>query len=169
MFTGIIKEIGEIIEVRPAGKSMLLGISCDKILEGMNIGDSISVDGICLTVNDISGKSFRCDVSTNTVGSTNLKNVSLKRKVNLEDALKASDKLGGHMVTGHVDTTVKLLKTVKKENAYELTIELPPPLRPYIAEKGSVALNGISLTVVEKKKDSFTVFVIPHTFNNTNI
>jgi len=169
MFTGIIKGMGEIIEIESSGKSRLLGINCDDTFLDINTGDSIAVDGVCLTATEISEKGFKCDVSINTVNSTTLKDVVLGSKVNLEDALKASDKLGGHLVTGHIDTTIKFLDILKEENAYKLAFEMPDRLKAFIAPRGSVALNGISLTVVEKQKNRFTVYVIPHTFDNTNI
>lgn len=169
MFTGIVKEMGEIADVKKTAKSGELTIKCSNILDDIAIGDSIAVDGICLTVTKTLKDGFKCDASVNTIGSTTLKDASSGDIVNLEDALEASDKLGGHMVTGHIDSTAKLLSLSRDENAFKLSISLPDDLRILIAPKGSVAINGISLTVVQVSKEVFTVYVIPHTYRNTNI
>lgn len=169
MFTGIIKEVGEVKGITSSGSDRKLEISCDKIAAGMEIGDSISVDGVCLTVTHKGKKTFKTDVSSNTLGSTALGQLNTGSKVNLEDSLRISDKIGGHLVTGHIDTTVRLLGITRKSNSYILTVELPEKIRDFVAPNGSVSLNGISLTVVDVKKDSFTVYIIPHTFKSTNM
>lgn len=169
MFTGIIKEVGEIKGITSSGSDKELEILCSNIAEGMEIGDSVSVDGVCLTVTDKRKKVFKADASSNTLQSTTLGRLKTGDKVNLEDSLRVSDKIGGHLVTGHIDTMVRILKITRKSNSYILAVELPDEINPFIAPRGSVSLNGISLTVVETQEDSFTVYIIPHTFRYTNM
>lgn len=163
MFTGIIEDVGEIKEI--SYKSLVVKTS----LDGINIGDSIAVNGICLTVVEVKKIStfyeFYCDISFETFSRTNLKFLRLKDKVNLERALKLNSRLNGHIVTGHIDTIVKLEK-IEGENFY---FSLPSEYEKYVVEKGSVALDGISLTVAYKRTNVFCVSVIPFTLNNTNL
>ncbi len=163
MFTGIIEDVGEIKEI--SYKSLVVKTS----LDGINIGDSIAVNGICLTVVEVKKigtfYEFYCDISFETFSRTNLKFLRLKDKVNLERALKLNSRLNGHIVTGHIDTIVKLEK-IEGENFY---FSLPSEYEKYVVEKGSVALDGISLTVAYKRTNVFCVSVIPFTLNNTNL
>lgn len=163
MFTGIIEDIGEIKEI--TSKFLVIRTSLDNI----NIGDSIAVNGICLTVVECRKintlHEFMCDISLETFNRTNLKFLKPKDKVNLERSLKLNGRFGGHIVTGHIDTIVKLEK-IEGENFY---FSLPSEYEKYVVEKGSVALDGISLTVTYKGKNVCCVSVIPFTLNNTNL
>ena len=167
MFTGIIKETGKITSVRESPESKELVISCSAIRPGLCIGDSVAVNGCCLTVKKLSSGGFTADISYSTLNSTTFKYVSPGEAVNLEDSLRLSDKLGGHFVTGHIDTTIKFLGIKKIGNSFELSMELPQQYYVNIATKGSVAVDGISLTVAETGRDFFTAAIIPHTYENT--
>jgi riboflavin synthase len=169
MFTGIIKEIGIITAVREGPESKELAITCSAMRPGLRIGDSVAVNGCCLTVKRLSSEGFTADISYSTLKSTTFKYVSPGGTVNLEDSLKLSDRLGGHFVTGHIDTTIKFLGIKKIGSSFELSLELPQQFHSNIAAKGSVAVDGISLTVAETGRDFFTAAVIPHTFENTCI
>jgi riboflavin synthase len=167
MFTGIIKETGNITAVSESHESKELAISCNAIRPVLCIGDSVAVNGCCLTVKRLSPEGFAADISYSTLNSTTFKNVRSGDAVNLEDSLKLSDKLGGHFVTGHIDTTIKLLEIKKIGSSFELSLELPRQYYTNIAAKGSVAVDGISLTVAETGRDFFTAAIIPHTYENT--
>jgi riboflavin synthase len=167
MFTGIIKETGKITAVRESPESKEFAISCIAIRPNVCIGDSVAVNGCCLTVKKLSGEGFTADISYSTLNSTTFKNARSGEVVNLEDSLKLSDKLGGHFVTGHIDTTIKFLGIKKIGNSFELSLELPLQYHANIAPKGSVAVDGISLTVAETGRDFFTAAIIPHTYENT--
>ena len=164
MFTGIIEETGSLIKLSN-GK---ISVACSKILEDIKIGDSISTNGICLTVTSFDSKSFHADVMPETIRRTSLENLKAGDKVNLERALQLSDRLGGHIVSGHIDG-VGAIKSMKPEgNAVIITVKAERDLLKYIAVKGSVALDGMSLTVVNASDDSFSVSLIPHTLEVTN-
>ena len=167
MFTGIIKETGKITAVRESPESKEFIISCSVIRPGLCIGDSVAVNGCCLTVKRLSSEGFAADISFSTLNSTTFKRVRSGEIVNLEDSLKLSDKLGGHFVTGHIDTTIKFLGMKKIGNSFKLSLELPLQYYANIAAKGSVAVDGISLTVAEIGRDFFTAAIIPHTYENT--
>jgi riboflavin synthase len=167
MFTGIIKETGKITAVRESQESKELSISCSAIRPDLGIGDSVAVNGCCLTVKRLSIEGFAADISYSTLKSTTFKYVSPGEAVNLEDSLKLSDRLGGHFVTGHIDTTIKFLGIKKIGSSFELSLELPQQFYSNIAAKGSVAVDGISLTVAETGRDFFTAAIIPHTYENT--
>ena len=164
MFTGIIEEIGQFSRLS-GGK---ITIACRKVLEDVNIGDSIAVNGICLTVTTFDGGSFSADVMPETIRRTSLDNLKMGDIVNLERALRLGDRFGGHIVSGHIDG-VGRIKTMKSEgNAIIITVETSRDLLKQIASKGSVALDGMSLTVVEAGNDEFSVSLIPHTREVTN-
>ncbi len=169
MFTGIIKETGRIIKIEDNITSRVLKVQCDKILKNLNTSDSISVNGACLTVTGIDSQGFTCDVSFNTIKNTSLSDARAGDIVNLEDSLTASDKLGGHFVNGHVDCTAPILKVVNTGRFYNIKVELPPEIRDFIALNGSVAIDGISLTVAGVNSDSFNLVIIPYTYENTNL
>ena len=164
MFTGIIEELGTIDSF---GKGTIK-INCKKILEDAKIGDSISVNGICLTITTFNADSFNADVMPETVRRTSLENLRKGDCVNLERALKLSDRLGGHIVSGHIDGTGTIKSMRTEGNAIIVTIQADKNLLKYIVSKGSVALDGMSLTVVDIKSDSFSVSLIPHTRDVTN-
>lgn len=169
MFTGIIKETGKIIKILDKQKDRELKIHCAKILADLKTGDSVSVNGVCLTVTDINREGFYCDVSFNTLANTSLKYIKPGEEVNLENSLTSSDRLGGHFVSGHVDCTVKILEILKTGSSYTIKLKLPSSIRDFIVPKGSVAIEGISLTVSETDDNSFGVVIIPYTFKYTNL
>lgn len=167
MFTGIVEEIGRIIGIEKKSESMVLTIEGEKVLENTAIGDSIATNGICLTVTSLGENSFTADVMPETVYRTSLENLSSGTEVNLERALTLNKPLGGHMVQGHIDGTGTLSSTEKKGNSLLMTITAKPSLPKYIVEKGSIALDGTSLTVVAVTENDFTVSLIPQTLEDT--
>lgn len=167
MFTGIIEEIGIVKSV----KSKVITIEANKIFEDLKLGDSVSVNGTCLTVasfeNKIFPKIFNADITLETLSRTNLGELKSGFKVNLERALTLNGRLGGHIVSGHIDG-VGIIKNISKNcDDIKLTIEVSSNLMKYIIEKGSVAVDGISLTVAEVNKNNFSVAIIPHTLKET--
>lgn len=169
MFTGIIEERGIIKSIRAGGKSSRMVISAAKILEELKIGDSINTDGVCLTVTEFSSSSFTVDVMPETMLRSTFGKLKPGSTVNLERALRLSDRLGGHIVSGHIDGTGRLEKIRKDENAIWLSIVAEEPILRYIVEKGSVAIDGISLTIAKIDLHTFEVSVIPHTQAETTI
>jgi len=169
MFTGIIKETGKISKIRDSKDCKELTIECRLLIKDMKIGDSVAVNGCCLTVTSFNKEHFTCDISYGTLGSTTLANIKTGELLNLEDSLTIGDKLGGHFVAGHVDGVVKIAKIAMIGNSYKLDITPPLHLAPFLAQKGSAALDGISLTVAQSKKDLVSFAIIPHTFENTNL
>lgn len=167
MFTGIIKETGTIRKIIDKVQDIEFEVGSSVILKDVKTGDSIAINGVCLTVKGFDGNSFTFDVSSNTLAHTNLGELKTGDRVNLEDSLTPSDKLGGHFVSGHIDCTTRITSIVKTGRAYEITFDLPSEAAPFITERGSVAIDGISLTVTEVTGDSFKVVIIPHTFENT--
>jgi len=169
MFTGIIEEKGFIKSIRSGGRSSRMVISAAKILEDLKIGDSINTDGVCLTVTEFSSSSFTVDVMPETLLRSTFGKLKPGSTVNLERALRLSDRLGGHIVSGHIDGSGRLEKIRKDENAIWLSIIAEEPILRYIVEKGSVAIDGISLTVAKVDHRAFEVSVIPHTQAETTI
>lgn len=163
MFTGIIEEIGRIASVT---NSKVI-VKSAKILADTNLGDSISVNGVCLTVTKIGKSSFEADVSQETFRVTALRNLKSGDSVNLERAMPANGRFGGHIVTGHIDGTARIISITKNNEFYDLIIELNEAQLKYIVKKGSVAINGISLTVADIDKKNIKIAVIPFTFENT--
>jgi len=167
MFTGIIEEIGIIDSIQWGAKSAVLKIQARKVLEDLSIGDSINTNGICLTVTEFNSSGFSVDVMSETIKSTNLNNLKSGSKVNLEPALQISDKLGGHIVSGHIDGT-GIIKDIKRDdNAIWYYFECEESVLRYIIKKGSVAIDGISLTVADVFDQIFSVSIIPHTAKST--
>lgn len=163
MFTGIIEEIGVLKERRDGSHSCTLTVRCEKILEGTKIGDSIAVNGTCLTVTKLNADSFDVDVTPETMRRTAFSIVRVGSKLNLERALRIGDRLGGHLVSGHVDFVGKLIKKEQEGNAVNLTFSVPEQWMKYILAKGSIAIDGVSLTIAKKQSNSFFVSLIPHT------
>lgn len=167
MFTGIIEEIGIVKSV----KSKVITIEANKIFEDLKLGDSVSVNGTCLTVasfeNKIFHKIFNADITLETLSRTNLGELKSGFKVNLERALTLNGRLGGHIVSGHIDGVGIIKNISKNSDDIKLIIEVSPNLMKYIIEKGSVAVDGISLTVAEVNKNNFSVAIIPHTLKET--
>ena len=167
MFTGIVEEIGTIEGISINRSSNVIQISANKVLEGTVIGDSIAVNGVCLTVTDISNNSFNADIMPETLNRTYMKNLHKGDKVNLERAMLIGSRFGGHVVSGHIDGIGKITDIVSNDNAVWYTIESSREILYYIVEKGSVALDGISLTVAYVDDRCFKVSVIPHTRSQT--
>lgn len=165
MFTGIIEETGKIHSIT----SEKIIIECGIILEDSKIGDSIAVNGACLTISDLSDKSFTADISPETVRITSLGKLRAGDYVNLERAMLANGRFGGHIVSGHVDGLGKLLAIKPCKDFYELKVELNPQQEKYVVKKGSIAINGISLTIANIEKNIITLAIIPHTLKNTNL
>ncbi len=165
MFTGIIEETGKIQSIT---KDKIV-IECSKVLENTKLGDSISVNGVCLTVVELLTKGFTADISPETSKITILHKLKNGDIVNLERAMKADGRFGGHIVSGHVDGLGKIINCEKKNDFFELNIDLPTNLAIYIIKKGSITINGISLTIAEIKNNTIKIAIIPHTFENTNL
>ena len=169
MFTGIIEDLGTVVRISRKGEDALLIIDTSMNLDDVNIGDSISISGACLTLTEKGGKRFSADVSAETLARTNLKSLKSGDKVNLEKSLRLNSFLGGHLVLGHVDGIGKIQEKVEKSNSIQFGVEIDAGLSRYIVEKGSVAVDGISLTVNRCEKDRFYVNIIPHTARNTTL
>ena len=165
MFTGIIEEVGRVARI--GGGSLV--IDCQKVLEDVHLGDSIAVNGVCLTVTHFDRSSFTADVMPETVRRTSLAELKKGSPVNLERALTLASRLGGHIVSGHIDGTGEIVKFADEGNAILMTVSAESGLLRYIVEKGSVALDGISLTVASVTDHDFTVSLIPHTREVTNL
>jgi len=163
MFTGIVEEIGSVKEIIKGSRSVRLSINCSKVLDGTNIGDSIAVNGICLTVSDMESGWFSADVMPETMRKTGLEKLNISDGVNLERALRLSDRLGGHIVSGHIDGTGTVLEKKEEGNAIWLTIRASDEILKYVVMKGSVALDGTSLTVAYVDAGCFKVSLIPLT------
>ena len=169
MFTGLIEEVGSVLGIQSTDGSTQLQIVAPFVAEGIQIGDSIAVNGCCLTVTAHHEKQFAFDLLGETLDRTNLKTLRRESRVNLERALAANGRLGGHFVQGHVDCAARILSLKGKGVDYRVEVELPAAFAHYVASKGSIALNGISLTVAEVSAESFAVWIIPHTKSQTNL
>jgi riboflavin synthase len=169
MFTGIIEGLGTISEIRTGGQGKRLAIEADYSLEHTKIGDSIAVNGACLTVVKISHKRFEVDVSPETLKSSTFDRAKLGDRLNLERAMRLSDRIDGHLVSGHVDGIGIIKKREKLGNAVVVTFAVPETISRYLIHKGSVAVDGVSLTVNSCDVSSFTVSIIPHTADITTI
>ena len=165
MFTGIVEEIGIIKSISLISNEIC--VSCQKVLEGIKLGDSIAVNGICLSVKHFEKSSFIADVMPETFRKTNLSSLKTKDKVNLERALDVSDRFNGHIVSGHIDGTGTLLSKKEEKNAVWLSIKVDKEILKYIVFKGSVALDGVSLTIAYVDDDIFKVSLIPITYRET--
>ncbi|MBN2451513.1 MAG: riboflavin synthase [Lentisphaeria bacterium] len=171
MFTGLIEDVGELVVRRPAGAAAKVVIRTGLPCGDVRVGESIAVNGACLTVESVdvaAGEvSFHC--LQETLGRTNLSRVPMGTAVNLERALRLGDRLGGHLVSGHVDATAAIGAIGRRGEDVEVAIEAPPAIRPLLIPKGSIAVNGISLTVASIEGESFRVCIIPHTWQATNL
>lgn len=163
MFTGLIEEVGTIQNVRRGTRSCVLTIGCKKVLEGSQIGDSIAVNGVCLTVTNMGGSYYTADVMAETMNRSSLGQLSTGASVNLERAMPANGRFGGHIVSGHIDGTGTVQSIEPEDNAIWYTIAAKPNLLRYIVEKGSITIDGISLTVAYVDEHCFKVSIIPHT------
>lgn len=169
MFTGLVEDSGECLRVRAGEGSTQLTIRSPRIEKHIRTGDSVAVNGCCLTVTSHRNGKLKFDLLAETLKCTNLKGLAEGGTVNLERALAADGRLGGHFVQGHVDTTTKVLAVSEHGADLRLDFELPANFARYIAYKGSVAINGVSLTVAEVGPESFTIWIIPHTREKTNL
>ncbi len=169
MFTGIIEEIGSVKRVSVGGKSGSIEIAAKKVLDGTKVGDSIAVNGVCLTVTSLGSSSFTADVMAETLRRSSLGSLSLGNGVNLERAMAADGRFGGHLVSGHIDGTGTISKMQKEENAVWVHIQANSEILNLIVEKGSIAIDGISLTVAGVSDSEFSVSVIPHTAKETTL
>lgn len=167
MFTGIIEEVGEVVSVKRGKVSSRLKIKGGRIFDDINLGDSIAVNGVCLTASALDRDTFEADVMAETLRRTNLGTFGPGTKVNLERAMAAGGRFGGHIVSGHIDGTGRISAMVREENAVWVTILTDSGILKYIIEKGSVAIDGISLTVAEVGAGYFKVSIIPHTGEET--
>lgn len=169
MFTGLIEEVGKIKQITQKNDGVVLTIEVNKVNHGTNIGDSIAVNGVCLTVVEINHNILRFDVSTETIKRSNISKLKTNDPVNLERAMMAGSRFGGHIVQGHVDATgyVYSIKPIGDHTEVEITI--PSQYMDYVIEKGSLAVDGISLTINYIKNNNILINIIPHTFENTNL
>lgn len=163
MFTGIIEEIGHVKALHRGAKSFTLEVEASLVMEGTQVGDSIATNGVCLTVTTLTGKGFTADVMPETVQRTALGELKPGSAVNLERALSLQTRLGGHIVSGHIDGTGRISDRRQDDTALWLTIECDSSLLRYIIEKGSITIQGVSLTVARVDERSFAVSLIPHT------
>ncbi|TMW73666.1 riboflavin synthase [Alteribacter natronophilus] len=169
MFTGIIEEKGTVKEIRESGEAIEMVISAPEILKDVKLGDSIAVNGVCLTVTSYTDRVFSVDLMPETVRATSLKMLKTGSSVNLERAMAAGGRFGGHFVTGHVDGTGTIVSKRKEANAVYYEIRVSGDLHKYMMLKGSVAVDGTSLTVFGTGDDTFTISIIPHTIEETII
>ena len=167
MFTGIVEEIGTIRKIDKGVSSCSITVQADKVLHGSQVGDSIAVNGVCLTATGISGNIFTADVMPETLRRSGLGQLTGGSRVNLERAMAAGGRFGGHIVSGHIDGTIRELK--REGNAVWVTIDCSPKILRYIIEKGSIAIDGISLTVAYVDDTCFKVSIIPHTAGETTL
>lgn len=163
MFTGIVEEMGRVKSIVRGSSSIKLSINCTLIIRDVKLGDSIAVNGICLTATDLGNDWFTADVMPETMRKTSLYKLKPSDKVNLERALRLSDRLGGHIVSGHIDGTGTVIEKIEEDNAVWLTVEAHQDILKYIVQKGSVALDGTSLTVADVDEMCFKVSLIPMT------
>ncbi|MBC7190328.1 riboflavin synthase, partial [Candidatus Aerophobetes bacterium] len=168
MFTGIVEEVGKVVGIT-SSPLFQLTIEAEKVTENLKVSDSICTNGVCLTVTEKKGKIFSVQVMPQTLKKTNLKTLRIGSKVNLERAVLFSSFMGGHFVTGDIDGLARIERMEKETSQWTLTLRCPFNLQKYIAPQGRVALEGVSLTVAEKKEDFFKVCLIPYTLNNTTL
>jgi len=169
MFTGLIEEVGTVAAVRTGNRSTRLQIAAPQIAKQTRSGDSIAVNGCCLTLASRRGNDLTFDLLEETIARTNLKKLRRNDQVNLERPLRADGRLGGHFVQGHIDCASPILAFDKKDVDFRLEISLPAEFASYVAPKGSIAVNGISLTVAEVLPGSFVAWIIPYTKEHTNL
>lgn len=169
MFTGIVEEIGIVEDVQRQKNLIILRVRTKKVLKGIKKGESLAVDGVCLTVTNIKKNILFFDIMRETLLQTTLGYLRPRDQVNLERALKAADRLSGHFVTGHVDSVGVIKKRISRPNYTELRISFKKQLRPYLVTKGSICVDGISLTVGKVAKDFFSVYLIPFTKKVTTL
>ena len=163
MFTGMVEELGTIRAIRRGASSAVLSIGAGTILDDLKVGDSVAVNGVCLTATQVDGGGFTADVMHETLDRSSLARLAPGDKVNLERAMAVGGRFGGHIVSGHIDATGTITDRRRDDNAVWYTVSAPAALLRYVVEKGSIAIDGISLTVAAVEADRFSVSVIPHT------
>lgn len=169
MFTGLIEDVGTISRLDRGAGGALIAVSHSPVLDDLKLGDSVAVDGVCLTVTEAGAALFSVEASAETMRRSTFSTMRLQQRVNLERALRFSDRLGGHLVTGHVDEVGIIAAVIKEGNAQKITIRMTDKSARYLVEKGSVAVDGISLTVNEVDGNRFRVAIIPHTALHTTL
>jgi len=169
MFTGLVEGTAEVVEVRTCGDGASLAVEAAALSEGVRVGESICISGACLTVTSIAGGRITADVSAETLARTTLGRLRRGQKVNIERALRLGDRLGGHIVLGHVDGVGTVLRQTKRGNSWTLTLSLPDGLHTWVVEKGSIAVDGVSLTVAALRGGEIDIAVIPHTATATTL
>jgi riboflavin synthase len=169
MFTGIVEELGTVAAIEDQGDALRLSIRAATVLEGTRLGDSIAVNGCCLTVTDLGDGTWSADVMAETLDKTSLAGSRPGDTVNLERAVTPQTRLGGHIVQGHVDGVGEVLRRTPSEHWEVVEVSLPAHLAPYLVDKGSITVDGVSLTVVEAGEQSFTVSLIPETLARTTL
>jgi len=169
MFTGLIEEVGSVIAVRGSNRGTQLQITAPRIAKKISTGDSVAVNGCCLTLSSRRADRLTFDLLEETIGRTNLKGLRPDTPVNLERALSADGRFGGHLIQGHIDCTSPILAFEERAGDHRLEVQLPAEFAHYVVSKGSIAMNGISLTVAEVLPTSFVVWIIPHTKRHTNL
>lgn len=168
MFTGIVEELGKVQDIKhESPNSVQLTIQASTITSDINMGDSIAVNGICLTVTDYSKEAFSLDVMPETIKATSLHALKAGSPVNLERAMPANGRFGGHFVSGHIDGTGKVMRKERQENAIYYDIKITEEFQAYLLKKGSIAVDGVSLTIFEVDGQTFTISLIPHTVSQT--
>lgn len=169
MFTGLIEEVGTVVRIDAIPHGSRLTIRTTRVIDGMRPGDSIAVDGVCLTAVEVGEREFVTEVSPETISRSNLVYYQEETAVNLERPLAAGDRLGGHFVQGHVDATTRCLEEREEGDFVRVTYEIPEGAKGLLVEKGSIAINGVSLTVASLSEETFDVQLIPHTIQRTNL
>lgn len=167
MFTGIVEEIGKVKSIKKGAKSVSLSLGGTLIFSDLKLGDSVAVNGICLTVTSIKGNVFTADVMNETLSRSSIGELKTGSNVNLERAMTANGRFGGHLVSGHIDGTGKISAIKKDDIAIWYTIKTDSNIMRYVIEKGSITIDGISLTVANVERDNFSVSIIPHTAEET--
>lgn len=169
MFTGIVKEVGEISSVKKSGPNKTFTVKTSKILKNKKIGQSIAVNGVCTTITKITKNTFDFIAMPETLNRTNLGTVKKTSKINLEDSLKFNADIDGHLIQGHIDVKGEVISLSKTKKGTILTIKYPKEIAKYLAFKGSISVNGVSLTISDLNYSDFSVDLIPHTLKNTNL
>jgi riboflavin synthase len=167
MFTGLIKEIGNIKSIKKLGDGAEITVLSKEVIKDAAIDDSIAINGVCLTVVSVENNSFTVQAVKESLNLSTLSKLKIMEKVNLEPAVRASDRLGGHIVQGHVDAKGKIVKVIKNINGTEFSISYPKEFKKYIVHKGSICIDGISLTIAEVNDSQFRLSIIPHTLKQT--
>ncbi|MDZ7270803.1 MAG: riboflavin synthase [candidate division KSB1 bacterium] len=169
MFTGLVEEVGVVSAVNKTATGMELGITCESVADGLKVGDSVAVDGVCLTVVEVAPKAFAVQAVAETLRRTTLGNYRRGWRVNLERALRSGDRLGGHLVQGHVDDVGEVKKVTPGGEGKVMEVTLPRNLRPFVVPKGSIAVDGVSLTVARLEGASLEIWLVPHTLKRTTL